>query len=222
MFLSSLCFVAVHRDIKPQNVLLSFPNTSNKVRVMISDFGLCKKLNYGKNSFSRRSGVTGTEGWIAPEMLKGQRTVCHPFNTFYEVKHFFDIYLAYPFFLLSYLLLHRFVYWTSDNCCRHIFTWLCLLLCSFKWKSSIWWCSQTTIEYFIVWTRFEVVQQRRSFRQCWSFGWTIDWRHDWQRAKRSANCKGHSDASIFLECRKSAEFFAGLFRFDFEIAIIVD
>lgn len=42
---------------------------------MISDFGLCKKLNYGKSSFSRRSGVTGTEGWIAPEMLKGQRTV---------------------------------------------------------------------------------------------------------------------------------------------------
>lgn len=42
---------------------------------MISDFGLCKKLNFGKTSFSRRSGVTGTEGWIAPEMLKGQRTV---------------------------------------------------------------------------------------------------------------------------------------------------
>lgn len=42
---------------------------------MISDFGLCKKLNYGKTSFSKRSGITGTEGWIAPEMLKGQRTV---------------------------------------------------------------------------------------------------------------------------------------------------
>lgn len=33
-----------------------------------------KKLNYGKASFSRRSGITGTEGWIAPEMIKGQRT----------------------------------------------------------------------------------------------------------------------------------------------------
>ncbi|XP_061395116.1 serine/threonine-protein kinase/endoribonuclease IRE1-like [Musca vetustissima] len=64
----------VHRDIKPQNVLLSLPDVNGTVRVMISDFGLCKKLNYGKTSFSRRSGVTGTDGWIAPEMMRGQRT----------------------------------------------------------------------------------------------------------------------------------------------------
>lgn len=42
---------------------------------MISDFGLCKKLNKDKASLSRRSGVTGTDGWIAPEMMKAQRTV---------------------------------------------------------------------------------------------------------------------------------------------------
>lgn len=59
----------VHRDLKPHNILVSMPNAHGRVKAMISDFGLCKKLAVGRHSFSRRSGVPGTEGWIAPEVL---------------------------------------------------------------------------------------------------------------------------------------------------------
>jgi serine/threonine-protein kinase/endoribonuclease IRE1 len=59
----------VHRDIKPHNLLISFPDPKGQVFVMISDFGLCKRLELGNNSFSKKSGITGTEGWIAPELI---------------------------------------------------------------------------------------------------------------------------------------------------------
>lgn len=55
-------------------MLVSFPDVHKNVRAMISDFGLCKKLSTGKASFSKRSGITGTDGWIAPEMIAGRRT----------------------------------------------------------------------------------------------------------------------------------------------------
>ena len=59
----------VHRDVKPNNLLISLPNSKNEVKVMISDFGLCKQLERGRRSFSKRSGITGTDGWIAPEIM---------------------------------------------------------------------------------------------------------------------------------------------------------
>ncbi|KAM4632624.1 serine/threonine-protein kinase/endoribonuclease IRE2 [Discoglossus pictus] len=60
----------VHRDLKPCNILISQPNAQGRQRAVISDFGLCKKLSVGRNSFSLRSGIPGTEGWIAPEVLR--------------------------------------------------------------------------------------------------------------------------------------------------------
>lgn len=84
----------VHRDIKPQNVLLAFSTNvgtasqiglhnvgdhaqemvePSRIRVLISDFGLCKKVNPGRVSVTRHTGLIGTEGWIAPELIVAQR-----------------------------------------------------------------------------------------------------------------------------------------------------
>uniref|UniRef100_A0A0K0FBV6 non-specific serine/threonine protein kinase n=1 Tax=Strongyloides venezuelensis TaxID=75913 RepID=A0A0K0FBV6_STRVS len=65
----------VHRDIKPQNILLSRNSQTGYVRVLISDFGLCKRLKFNCNSISRVSGMTGTEGWMAPEILNSEASV---------------------------------------------------------------------------------------------------------------------------------------------------
>ncbi|XP_063082735.1 serine/threonine-protein kinase/endoribonuclease IRE2 isoform X3 [Cavia porcellus] len=62
----------VHRDLKPGNILITGPDSQGQGRVVLSDFGLCKKLPVGRCSFSLHSGIPGTEGWMAPELLQLQ------------------------------------------------------------------------------------------------------------------------------------------------------
>ena len=69
----------VHRDIKPQNILISGPlRTANSrngkastYRMLISDFGICKKLDDDQTSFypTTSGPLAGTRGWLAPEFL---------------------------------------------------------------------------------------------------------------------------------------------------------
>ncbi|CRG91047.1 serine/threonine-protein kinase/endoribonuclease IRE1 [Talaromyces islandicus] len=65
----------VHRDLKPQNILVATPRgrttgTHPALRLLISDFGLCKKLEDNQSSFRATTAhAAGTSGWRAPELL---------------------------------------------------------------------------------------------------------------------------------------------------------
>ncbi|PGH19651.1 IRE protein kinase [Polytolypa hystricis UAMH7299] len=63
----------VHRDLKPQNILVAaskFRSASTSLRLLISDFGLCKKLEDNQSSFRATTAhAAGTSGWRAPELL---------------------------------------------------------------------------------------------------------------------------------------------------------
>ena len=89
----------VHRDIKPQNILVSLAKSGGagsgggfggggsafgggdgkreggpSYRMLISDFGLCKKLDVDQTSFlptAQGAMGAGTVGWRAPEILRG-------------------------------------------------------------------------------------------------------------------------------------------------------
>ena len=74
----------IHRDIKPQNILISSAKRgvgeSAGHRMLISDFGLCKKLDADQTSFvpTVHGAMTGTVGWRAPEILRGDVKLDEP------------------------------------------------------------------------------------------------------------------------------------------------
>ncbi|KAJ3106402.1 bifunctional endoribonuclease/protein kinase ire1 [Phlyctochytrium planicorne] len=62
----------VHRDIKPQNILVAESKSKLDLhpRLLISDFGLCKRLADDQSSFHNTHNTAGgTVGWRAPECL---------------------------------------------------------------------------------------------------------------------------------------------------------
>lgn len=75
----------IHRDIKPQNILISSAKKGVGAlaghRMLISDFGLCKKLEIDQTSFyptAYGAMAAGTVGWRAPEILKGEVKLDEP------------------------------------------------------------------------------------------------------------------------------------------------
>ncbi|KAL7075973.1 hypothetical protein ACQ4LE_004797, partial [Meloidogyne hapla] len=78
----------IHRDVKPKNILMTGISTDannenlSRLRVKISDFGLCKSVKIGHNSISKVSGAVGTEGWMAPELFDPDASVTYAVDVF--------------------------------------------------------------------------------------------------------------------------------------------
>ena len=65
----------IHRDIKPQNILVAFPKpfVDKGPRLVISDFGLGKNLPENVSTLIDPTGNAGTSGWKAPELISQPR-----------------------------------------------------------------------------------------------------------------------------------------------------
>lgn len=62
----------IHRDIKPQNILVAHPSPTQPpgtTRLVISDFGLGKNLPENMSTLIDPTGNVGTSGWKAPELI---------------------------------------------------------------------------------------------------------------------------------------------------------
>jgi serine/threonine-protein kinase len=60
----------IHRDIKPQNVLIWHPDHSDE-HAFLTDFGISRALHETRGL--TRAGALGTPGYMAPELLRGER-----------------------------------------------------------------------------------------------------------------------------------------------------
>lgn len=60
----------VHRDVKPQNILVAPGAEGGKDKVYLSDFGLLQPTS-SESSISRTDQVFGSVGYIAPELIEG-------------------------------------------------------------------------------------------------------------------------------------------------------
>ena len=81
----------IHRDVKPQNILLSDIILAHGVRAKMTDFGLAKVNTTGDRSRTVTEGVYGTLYYMSPEQVEGYGEIDHRSDlyslgmTFYEM-----------------------------------------------------------------------------------------------------------------------------------------
>jgi len=81
----------IHRDIKPQNILVARPkrfDAAGKIRLVISDFGLGKNLPENVSTLVDPTGNAGTSGWKAPELISQPRETAS--NNTHSTSHASD------------------------------------------------------------------------------------------------------------------------------------
>lgn len=72
----------IHRDIKPQNILIAHPQKNKTgTRLVISDFGLCKTLPDNVSTLIGTTGNAGTVGWKAPELITQPKEIANGSST---------------------------------------------------------------------------------------------------------------------------------------------
>ena len=81
--------LSVHRDLKPQNILLKV--TENEVIPVISDFGLCRKKPADQSYVTTKYGMAGTLGWTAPELSENTSKVVSAY--YFEMEQYNKIYI---------------------------------------------------------------------------------------------------------------------------------
>ena len=81
----------IHRDINPNNILISFPSGTSDGKMKLADFGLSrivpenqKRLNRTKlrAGYSYRFGPCGTMGWMAPEISNNEENYTDKIDIF--------------------------------------------------------------------------------------------------------------------------------------------